>query len=221
MQARVTAASADGVLIPRGHGSAADRGSAAHSRELGDRPVVMKVERPEEAKYCSSCGARLGSEARFCAGCGASVAPPAAPEMSRTCPRCKGPLADGWFRKEDGRYDCFRCGRPVDPVYHQPPPTLGWGAPAAQAGVAWSDQQRIRPAREVSGALAFLCWFLLGGVGMHRFYLGQNTYGVVMLCVNIGLTLLTLGAWLIGVLIWWLIELLLLPGAIRAAREGR
>lgn len=77
------------------------------------------------------------------------------------------------------------------------------------------------PAREFSGALAFLCWFLLGGVGLHRFYLGQTTYGVVMLCVNVGLTLLTAGLWLPFALLWWVVELFLLPGALQSARARR
>jgi len=75
-----------------------------------------------------------------------------------------------------------------------------------------------RPSREYSGAVAFLCWLVLGPVGLHRFYLGQNVIGLIMLIGNMGLIFFTLGAWLPFALLWWVLELLVLPWSLNMAR---
>ncbi len=59
--------------------------------------------------------------------------------------------------------------------------------------------------RRKSGRVAFVLWLLVGLVGGHRYYLGRSWTGV--------LQTLTIG----GVGIWWLIDLLLLPGMVRQA----
>ncbi|MDA1062208.1 MAG: TM2 domain-containing protein [Chloroflexi bacterium] len=71
-------------------------------------------------------------------------------------------------------------------------------------------------------AAAWILWFLLGGLGAHRFYMGSPVYGAVMLVVNLVLTVLTVltsGLWLPAAAVWWLVEAFLLPGLIRADRE--
>ena len=55
--------------------------------------------------------------------------------------------------------------------------------------------------------VTILLWLLLGGFGVHRFYLGHNTSGIIML-------LCTLFCWLvipaIILVIWWVIDIFLI-----------
>lgn len=67
--------------------------------------------------------------------------------------------------------------------------------------------------------VAYLLWFFLGSLGIHRFYLGETTTGVVILILNIlGWLTFIIG---IGFLFWaavgiWLIaDLFLIPGLIQ------
>lgn len=39
--------------------------------------------------------------------------------------------------------------------------------------------------------LAYVLWFFLGGIGIHRFYVGDTKTGILMLCLN----WLTCGLW--------------------------
>ena len=54
-----------------------------------------------------------------------------------------------------------------------------------------------------STVVAYLLWFFLGGLGIHRFYLGRPISGIFYL--------LTLGGFGIG----WIIDLFLVPGMVR------
>lgn len=65
---------------------------------------------------------------------------------------------------------------------------------------------------------AYVLWFFLGYVGVHRFYLGRPVSGLIMLmlsAVTLVLTLISFGflsfLWAI-VGLWWLIDALLIPG---------
>jgi len=160
--------------------------------------MVARVERPK--RFCSACGATLAADARFCPACGVAVAEVAAGPV---CIQCRAPASPDRMRA-DGMVDCPWCG--------------GARAVSRPAGAAGGPHQ-APAASNYSGALAFLCWFFLGGLGLHRFYLGYTTYGVVMAVVNIAGVLFTAGAWLFVVGLWWLVELILLPSALRGARE--
>lgn len=67
----------------------------------------------------------------------------------------------------------------------------------------------VPPPRYKSGDVAFLLWLLTGLIGGHRYYLGRPK--------TAALQTLTLG----GVGLWWLIDLFLLRGMIRAENEAR
>ena len=54
-----------------------------------------------------------------------------------------------------------------------------------------------------STVVAYLLWFFLGGLGIHRFYLGRPISGIFYL--------LTVGGFAIG----WIIDLFLIPGMVR------
>ena len=50
--------------------------------------------------------------------------------------------------------------------------------------------------------IAYLLWFFFGVLGIHRFYLGRTTTGIIWL--------LTGGLFLVG----WIVDLFLIPGMV-------
>lgn len=74
-------------------------------------------------------------------------------------------------------------------------------------------------ANKKSAGVAYLLWFLFGGLGIHRFYLGENGTGAALLTITI--ISLFLMAILIGFItiwisvIWWFIDLFLISGMVR------
>lgn len=69
-------------------------------------------------------------------------------------------------------------------------------------------EQRVTNEKPSTGAAYILC-LLLGGLGVHRLYLGEKGTGILML---------VLGITLIGMIITWpwaLIDLFLIPSIIR------
>jgi TM2 domain-containing membrane protein YozV len=70
-------------------------------------------------------------------------------------------------------------------------------------------------------AIAYLLWFFLGGLGIHRFYLRQSPTAVIMLLLTVlgyFLTFFVVGfflLWAVG--IWWIIDAFLIPGMVRQA----
>ena len=75
-------------------------------------------------------------------------------------------------------------------------------------------QQLLFEANRKSTAAAYLLWFLLGGFGAHRFYLGKIGTGVAQLLLGLlGWLPLFLGWVVLG--IWWVIDAFLIPDIIR------
>ncbi|MDB6453982.1 TM2 domain-containing protein [Falsirhodobacter sp. 20TX0035] len=64
-----------------------------------------------------------------------------------------------------------------------------------------------------STAAAYLLWFFLGTFGVHRFYLGRLKTGLAMLVLML-LGVVTVGITSGIVLIWWVVDLFLVPGMI-------
>lgn len=92
-----------------------------------------------------------------------------------------------------------------------------------------TDQQMVieqRVANEAkSTGLAYVLWFFLGGLGMHRFYLGRPLSGLILLLmVPAGIFMMLaqnhFGAFLviIGVL-WLIVDAFLIPGMVNRSRE--
>ncbi|UOQ46626.1 TM2 domain-containing protein [Gracilibacillus caseinilyticus] len=71
-------------------------------------------------------------------------------------------------------------------------------------------------------ALAYILWFFLGQIGIHRFYTGRIASGITQLLLGIigwGTTWLFIG-WIPLVFLWiWLfIDIFLIPGMCRRPR---
>src|SRR3546814_3486140 len=64
--------------------------------------------------------------------------------------------------------------------------------------------------------VAYLLWFFLGWLGLHRFYLGYVISGLLMLALwGVGtlLTFILVGYVILVVpFLWWLVDLFLIPG---------
>lgn len=70
-----------------------------------------------------------------------------------------------------------------------------------------------------SKIVAYLLWLLLGGLGLHRFYLGYTGSGIAMIALMI-VGLFTGGILLIPLIIWVLIDLFLIPGMVDKSRDA-
>jgi TM2 domain-containing membrane protein YozV len=65
-----------------------------------------------------------------------------------------------------------------------------------------------------SAAVSYVLWFLLGLLGVHRFYLGRVGSGVVMLVLSITV----FGVFITG--IWWIVDAFLIPGMMNEKRQA-
>lgn len=92
-----------------------------------------------------------------------------------------------------------------------------------------SNQEKILVNSEVSNnqkgvGVAYLLWFFLGSIGVHRMYLGRKGSGITILLLNLigWLTIaLFVGAiFFIIVGVWVLIDAFLIPGIVRNENEN-
>ena len=75
-------------------------------------------------------------------------------------------------------------------------------------------QQMMYDANRKSTGVAYLLWFLLGGFGAHRFYLGQTGSATAQLILLLlGWIPLFVGWVVLGV--WLFVDLFLIPGIAR------
>ncbi len=108
-----------------------------------------------------------------------------------------------------------------------------WGpfAPPSSTGAASSYPPvvAVMPAGVTAGSpreiwIAYLLWFFFGGLGVHRFYLGQTTSAVAMLVltiVGIFTSIILIGIpLLMAVGVWLLIDIFLIPDLTRQANLG-
>ena len=123
-----------------------------------------------------------------------------------------------------GRYGPPQSYGPPKQVYGQQPSQPS--QPAPNYNYAYAPVQ-ARPAHaDKSIVLAYVCWFFLGGLGIHKFYLNQYKLGFTYL----GFTLLSFflmfyvgvgGPFGLVISIALIIDLFTIPGRVRAVNEGR
>lgn len=120
--------------------------------------------------------------------------------------------------------NCTNCGAEVGPgvnkcAYcgvaiashgaHAPPPPPGYAPPPMSASAG--DEQKSKVAAGVLG-------ILLGCLGVHNFYLGYTTKGIIQLVITLG----TFGAGAFVSAIWGLVEgIMILTGSIATDASGR
>jgi TM2 domain-containing membrane protein YozV len=89
-------------------------------------------------------------------------------------------------------------------------------APDPNAG---SMMMMTYDANKKSAGIAYLLWFFLGMLGVHRFYLGASGTGtaiLVLTVVSILLSLAVIGLVLLVIpLVWWCVDAFLIPGMAR------
>ena len=74
-------------------------------------------------------------------------------------------------------------------------------------------------AQKKSALIAYLLWWFLGTLGVHRFYLGRVGSGVAMLLLTVVSGVLTViligfvGLAVVG--LWWLVDAFLIPGMVK------
>jgi TM2 domain-containing membrane protein YozV len=134
--------------------------------------------------FCRNCGAQTDDAAQFCIKCGANLQEPGAAA--------------------------------AEPQYvSTPPPSSGYAPPPPPPGATpvgqWAPPAGATPKSKLAAALLGI---FLGVFGIHRFYLGYTSIGVIQLIVGI----VTCG---IASSIWGLIEgILILTGSIDRDANG-
>ena len=113
-------------------------------------------------------------------------------------------------------------GYPQAP-YYRTPQTQNFPAPGAygQQGYApgpYGQPYMAQKSRVVAGVLGIL----LGALGIHRFYLGFTTIGIIQILMSTVLAVFTFGLSAIAVSIWGLVEgIMILVGARQFQRDAR
>lgn len=93
--------------------------------------------------------------------------------------------------------------------------------PARQGISADAQALMAFESRKKSTGVTYLLWLFLGGIGVHRFYLGRTGSGIAMIALTVlGWTLLMAAGFglvfLIPLGIWLLVDLFTIPGMVRS-----
>ena len=160
--------------------------------------------------FCRNCGVQVGEQAAFCTGCGAGTG-----VGNKFCYHC-GAQAD------PAAAVCVKCGVAL---YSAPGPVPGGvpgGAPGGYPGAIPGGYPGPPPSPLKSKLVAGLLGIFVGCFGVHRFYLGYNTIGIIQIQVTVIGGIITCGiGWLAGC-IWGLVEgILILTGNINRDAQGR
>lgn len=140
----------------------------------------------------------------FCTNCGNQLG-----EQAAFCVGC-GVVAG------NGNKFCHHCGGSVD----------GAAAVCLKCGVALGGATRTLPGQALkSKVVAGILGILLGGLGIHRFYLGYNTIGLIQLALTmVSVPLVFCGPGIFiggGIWLWGLIEgILIFTGQISKDAKG-
>lgn len=135
------------------------------------------------ASHCVVCGSEVSERDEFCEKCGAA--------LKKECGQCgakhwRGVVScefcEATFAPEDRMRRCDQCQEVYDrSVAHCP----FCGTKNTECDGTWNEN---KSSRNYNPSLAMVLCLFLGGFGLHKFYMGENTSGVIYL----GLTLVTL-----------------------------
>ena len=133
----------------------------------------------------------------FCRNCGAQT-----DDNAQFCIRCGASLQSG--EGDAAPPPPFEAPPPPPP----PPGATPWTAPPP--GLAEPKQKLV----------AALLGILLGWIGIHRFYLGYTTIGIIQLCLGLA-GMLTCGITTIAAWIWGIVDgVMILTGSLRTDAHG-
>ena len=125
------------------------------------------------------------------------------------CPNCGATVQPGINR-------CEKCGSFVEQAPTPPPASAVQYVPVAQIPVP------VAPGPPKSRIVAGLLGIFLGGLGIHRFYMGCAGIGVAQLLLTVVGSWFTCGVTGIVAWMWGLTEgILILAGAISTDGEGQ
>jgi TM2 domain-containing membrane protein YozV len=145
---------------------------------------------------CPSCGAENVEGTRFCVKCGTTLPATPAPESWRQSGDLgQQPTQQGY---QSGGY-----APPQPPPSSYPSYTPQQGMSYQQPGVGGADWQAQGANKKMA---AGICGILLGGFGVHKFILGYQTEGIIMLVAWVVGLILTCGIASIAVGVVGLIE---------------
>ena len=124
--------------------------------------MAAEEDEPQEGgKYCISCGENIKDEAEICPECGVN--------------QSKLPESGTDDRSENEKF-CTSCGEIVNRDAEICPNCgVRQAEPATASGSESGDVDRT-----AAGLLAIL----LGGLGVHKFYMGDTAMGVLYLCFS-------------------------------------
>ncbi len=134
----------------------------------------------------------------FCRSCAKEV-----PEQAVMCVGCGSP-------PRGGNKFCWNCAGE----------TSAAAAACVKCGVSLGPAPPAADAK--SKLVAGLLGIFVGGFGVHRFYLGYTTIGVIQLVLGLGIGIATCGVGYSAVALWGLIEgILILTGNINRDGQGK
>jgi TM2 domain-containing membrane protein YozV len=131
-----------------------------------------------------------------------------------------------------GNKFCYNCGAQADPAaavcikcgvaLYAAPGAPPMAAPGGYPGAVPGGYPGAFPSPLKSKMVAGLLGIFVGGLGVHRFYLGYNTIGIIQLLVTIIGGIITCGIGSLAGCIWGLVEgILILTGSINRDAQGR
>jgi TM2 domain-containing membrane protein YozV len=123
-------------------------------------------------KFCPRCGTAVDTTAQFCRACGSTLPATQAGQDQPT-------------RDYPPSFDQSQSSYP--PPNYEPP--SGYPPQSYPQPYGYAPTPGAKPAGAEKKLAAGLCGILIGGLGVHKFILGYNTEGLIMLLV----TLLTCG----------------------------
>ena len=141
--------------------------------------------------YCRNCGKEVQPQAAACLSCGLH------------------PRAGGNF--------CWQCAQATNP---QAVVCVNCGVSFASGGLSGSFDG-APGSQQNRKLIAGLLGIFLGGLGVHRFYLGYTVIGVVQLILFVALAFLTCGIGSAVISLWGLIEGILIIAGTGITRDAK